>query len=1624
MAILDNFLFVGDSFTNGLKTYGISSSNGKNCKFVCKVGITAKELAKKTYWNQMPNPKDVKGVVLLVGVNGWQSNTNGNDIDTLIKKLLDKYSNCNVYVQRVFPVNSDYDKGYSGGWKNCNSAIAKINSGRKAFCDKTSRAIYIDTTKGFSSNAVLNKSESHDGLHILDYGKWQNNIVEAIKNAQDINNTGGANGSVDPSISNGYPSIVKKLLPDSLAGSSYEKEGFTPQFIIIHNMGGGGNQTSYNYWAAGSDGRKTSAHYCVEPQEIWQTLEDTWVGHHIGSGCAGNKGYDAGARNKNSFGIEMADGDNIDKEAALETTIELTRYLMKTHNIPFENIYKHNDVSGNRTDCPWWINKHKKWDYFLNEVKKRNENNEPIKLNVDGNNFNSNFNNVGTLPNFDNREDLTNIEQVKGVVLVHHPPEHFYSKKNKTEVWEKEGYDRNFHFEVDSVGFKTKVDNTLITWGMQPNDKHTYIDRALFNNKPYKYVLNIGIFTSENLEDYTVTEKILIDRIGKVLWENGLETKDLWREFDLNRAPSPFMYLEREQWKKFLREVDKQIKWRYENFGEPPVGKKEDEERTFSDSEIAQKKENIGKTGRTIKQCSLWKIPKTNVEDRIKILKKGTKFVVTDFDKGFYQVEFENIVEKGWIWLDSVEIDGETTEEEESYNIKTPNDSEEDIDTTPPDGDGSDNTIDDNPDSDPEEDKSGGKNIPQPEIIPTMTHEEFLKWKSFTDPRLIDNFAGECEPYDKGLEAIINSEITEDDRLQSLTQILDTRNENTIYFNCVEGSPGGDGSHCAKNANELNMLIKPDAYRVDPVYPDLIVPPNYSTADYNVKSSNALPFTVLTNGIIKDEKDFDASNLTFDYDLLKDKEKKSKGKPVNYLDPYPYDDKIYELENHKPKVKIDEIEARLYDSNHPGDPVAHPIAKNFANVYDMAINQSKKIESRLVRIENTLATVLRNLGRIGSRINVNCVYYGGQDVFGKYKTIRCLRDDRVHDACSVTLDQCLCCTRYEPILGQIYEILDDTGVNGSVMLDQMQMSYMDLEETRNLNRVEERNTTRKFADVNRQEKETPKKMLEEWEETDKNKYIEQLKKDVTDEKELEEAIGKIKQEDYAFKMNWINQDLDLQEPDVKLYPTEGIKAKYKNTDIEEGIIEKDVALDDIQSRTTIDIGNNEIDVDTTPDEGLIDETDKDYTDDLSKLDKLNQGEWVDTREEADTHETNWYTSEDYFFEGFNSNNSSGGSGFGAEARTKITEMARQIVQDHNDLKACYDQTFRTTDYNNPNMGYDSRISTEKVVGYDCSSLVSCCYNNAGLKEATNKTTSALWDYSKVEGVKTWNATMESASEALPGDIILGQGHTGIYMGNNEVAHASGKRYPKKGDIRIDPLENALQYSFKAPVIFLRPADLIAADAKASAGNGTCPSNVKGPAVCAPSNALIREIKGFEGFARKTDYYNKESWKTGGYGIIEPNKSKWYYYMEPWPTTEQKASEALVGYLKDDFCSVIWKGIQQNNAEGKFTQHQFDAFVSLGHNWNPYKVIKANFFKKLCANPNDTSAIEEWKRTATTVKATGQQSSWLKERRLAETKMYLTGEYTFNKISIWDGAGKHAGHVSDNNGHGWLPGPIN
>lgn len=108
---------------------------------------------------------------------------------------------------------------------------------------------------------------------------------------------------------------------------------------------------------------------------------------------------------------------------------------------------------------------------------------------------------------------------------------------------------------------------------------------------------------------------------------------------------------------------------------------------------------------------------------------------------------------------------------------------------------------------------------------------------------------------------------------------MDTENDNTINYLVTEGSPG-DSGHCVKPSAELSMLFKPtETTKVDPVYPDLIVPPNYAPTEHNINSQNPIPMSTLEDGsMIKDLKDFDNDQLTFDYELLNDKKKVSKGK--------------------------------------------------------------------------------------------------------------------------------------------------------------------------------------------------------------------------------------------------------------------------------------------------------------------------------------------------------------------------------------------------------------------------------------------------------------------------------------------------------------------------------------------------------------------------------------------------------------------------------------------------------------------------------------------------------------------------------------------------------------------------
>ena len=731
----------------------------------------------------------------------------------------------------------------------------------------------------------------------------------------------------------------------------------------------------------------------------------------------------------------------------------------------------------------------------------------------------------------------------------------------------------------------------------------------------------------------------------------------------------------------------------------------------------------------------------------------------------------------------------------------------------------------------------------QPEIQPIITQEMFEDLIEYSDFKLVDDYVLDFEPYSKGLASVDDNQISTDDRISAMTKQFVTRNENTFHYKVIESGPGSK-DHCVTIAEELNYLAVPQDLTVEPIYPDLVIPPGYVSKESDASSPNSIPVAVIEeNGATS--SDAFTKQLSFDYDVLQDKKKESNKThhPVNYTDPYPYDEKITDLERHYPKVFIDEIEGQLYSCNHPGCPISQPMAKNFAMVSDAMMNQSKRIEKRLSRLENILSTIIRNQGRLGARMNINCVYYGGHSTFNKYKCIRCLHDDRVHDGQLVTIDQCLNCTRFEPILGQVYRILDDSGLNGSIILDDMQMSYTDLEGFRNLNDITYR-SSRYYSSMATEETNCikPNTTLEDlYKAADKTQAIEQIKKECSDESEVQKKVSELKEEDYIFKMNWAETFFNSQEPDTKLYPNEGIVARSKadvegdgpNT-IEDTIAELDPVLD------------------------------ADVIEELKEKIKIRDNIWVDTRNTADAVQFNKYSSENFFFEDFNkarigkygikfsslynyngedyntvysgTNSSSSssqttllsgtnpGSAFVSNVRDKIVEMAKQIYQDCVDGKAWYSQDYRTVEYTKP-VTIKAGNGTGKT-GYDCTSFVSCCYMHAGLKSMYAKSCSGGTLVREIQkGGKMIPCNSENMTYILPGDILLTASstvtqnqcnqlafittsHAAIYVGDNQIIHARGK---EKG-IAASSMD---YYLTKGNYFFVRPADLLAADLAAA-----------------------------------------------------------------------------------------------------------------------------------------------------------------------------------------------------------------
>ena len=195
---------------------------------------------------------------------------------------------------------------------------------------------------------------------------------------------------------------------------------------------------------------------------------------------------------------------------------------------------------------------------------------------------------------------------------------------------------------------------------------------------------------------------------------------------------------------------------------------------------------------------------------------------------------------------------------------------------------------------------------------------------------------------------------------------------------------------------------------------------------------------------------------------------------------------------------------------------------------------------------------------------------------------------------------------------------------------------------------------------------------------------------------------------------------------------------------------------------------------------------------------------------------------------------------GSKVREIIVDTAKKIVSQHVDQKiATYDQANRTVNFKKPNKYKGTLYGIKNPICYDCSSLVSCCYLEAGMKSVYNKGCKAgtLVDGATAKsGYKMWKVDANGLKQALPGDIVMDANdkvdssiitraymiqwgkthHTMIYIGDGKVAHASKWAYHPNA-IKIS---NISYYQNKGTAFFLRPYELVEKDKLVSPDEST------------------------------------------------------------------------------------------------------------------------------------------------------------------------------------------------------------
>ena len=151
------------------------------------------------------------------------------------------------------------------------------------------------------------------------------------------------------------------------------------KYIVVHFTANNGD-TAYGNTNYFKSYRGASAHYFVDENSAYQSVEDKNIAWH----CGAKKYKHSTCRNSNSLGVELCSrkdskGNYYFMDKTVDNAVELVKMLMAKYNVPIANVIRHYDVTGKNCPEPF-VKNIEAWQNFKNRLEE-NVVKQNIKIN-------------------------------------------------------------------------------------------------------------------------------------------------------------------------------------------------------------------------------------------------------------------------------------------------------------------------------------------------------------------------------------------------------------------------------------------------------------------------------------------------------------------------------------------------------------------------------------------------------------------------------------------------------------------------------------------------------------------------------------------------------------------------------------------------------------------------------------------------------------------------------------------------------------------------------------------------------------------------------------------------------------------------------------------------------------------------------------------------------------------------------------------------------------------------------------------------------------------------------------------------------------------------------------------